>query len=301
MRSPWLQTGLLLIAGAACAGPERAPFPADAFAHAAPSLAPDRQPRGPAPVRVHADGRLEFAGEASELPALLRDLERNLAEHGARAAWEAWLPAIDEALQDDQPRLELLRAGIAAERHLDELRATDAALAAALEPQIAARIAALHDALYEPPPAGDSGTYSVEEHLHFEAPVDPVVVSSAFGPRTDPFDGTRRWHFGLDLQAKQGTPVVAAAAGRVLSAGWAGGHGQRVEIDHGDGVITGYSHLSAVLVERGARVPAGQPVGLVGSTGRATGPHLHFELWRDGEAEDPLRFLDVRALEVSAR
>ncbi len=294
---------LVALACGSCASRARAPFPADAFTtpRVPPPVQADPAPSaGPHAVRVHADGRIEFAGEASTLPALLHRFERDLAEGDVRTGWDAWLAALGDALQAEHPRLELLRAGLSTERHLGELRKDDPALAHTLEPQITERLVALHEALFEPPPAGESGTYNAAP-LRFAAPVDPLVISSLFGPRRDPFDGKQRYHFGLDLQADTGTPVVAAAAGRVINAGWAGGHGQRVEIDHGDGVITGYSHLSAILVERGVVIPEGQLVGLVGSTGRSTGPHLHFELWRDGEAEDPLAYIEARTVRISSR
>jgi murein DD-endopeptidase MepM/ murein hydrolase activator NlpD len=129
--------------------------------------------------------------------------------------------------------------------------------------------------------------------------VAPAVVTSFFGPRLDPLDGRPRYHLGLDLQAREGQDVTAAADGVVVSAGWAGGHGNRVEVLHESGVVTGYSHLSSIVVQRGERVARGQAVGLAGHTGRVTGPHLHFEVWRDGEPQDPLDLLpDAASVEV---
>jgi murein DD-endopeptidase MepM/ murein hydrolase activator NlpD len=131
-----------------------------------------------------------------------------------------------------------------------------------------------------------------------ELPVRPGVVTSFFGLREDPFDGRERYHLGLDLEAEPGQVVLAARGGRVLSAGWAGGHGLRVEVAHGGDLVTSYSHLSEVLVEPGQDVAAGQVLARAGSTGRSTGPHLHFEVWREGEPEDPLELLSDAALEV---
>lgn len=111
--------------------------------------------------------------------------------------------------------------------------------------------------------------------------------SSRFGVRVDPIDHTRKGHAGLDIAAPQGAPVVAAAAGRVERAGPAGTYGNLVVVRHPDGSETRYAHLSAIGVRVGDEVAAGAPLGQVGSTGRSTGPHLHFEVRRDGRPVDP--------------
>lgn len=116
-------------------------------------------------------------------------------------------------------------------------------------------------------------------------------LSSTFGSRTDPILGTPAFHAGLDFRAGIGTPVHATAAGKVVKAGWNGGYGQMVEIDHGNGLSTRYAHLSDILVAEGQSVSAGTVVGKAGSTGRSTGPHLHYEVRRRGDAVDPLTFL----------
>lgn len=120
-------------------------------------------------------------------------------------------------------------------------------------------------------------------------PARPVdgVVSSAFGVRTDPIDGERHHHHGIDVAAPAGAPVRAAGAGRVVKAGEEGGYGNVVIIDHGRGLETRYAHLGTIDVKPGDRVEAGAGVGTVGVTGRTTGPHLHFEVRRDGEPVDP--------------
>lgn len=112
-------------------------------------------------------------------------------------------------------------------------------------------------------------------------------LSSAFGSRADPIDGHRSEHQGVDLAAAIGTPVVAAGPGVVVSAGDSGGYGQRVVVDHGDGLETRYAHLARIDVKPGDRLNAGQRLGEVGSTGRTTGPHLHFEVRRQDRAIDP--------------
>ncbi|MBD2176082.1 M23 family metallopeptidase [Pseudanabaena sp. FACHB-1998] len=110
--------------------------------------------------------------------------------------------------------------------------------------------------------------------------ISPSIVSSIFGSRVHPVTGQVRFHQGTDLAAAEGTPVVAAFSGRVEIAGWLGGYGLIVVISHGDTHETRYAHLSEVLVKAGEEVKQGTVIGLVGSTGLATGPHLHFELWR---------------------
>ena len=118
-----------------------------------------------------------------------------------------------------------------------------------------------------------------------------VELSSGFGVRSDPFTRSPAMHTGLDLQAESGEPVRATANGTVTAAGWSGGYGKVVDIDHGHGFSTRYGHLSAISVQVGQSVKSGQIVGKVGSTGRSTGPHLHYETRVAGEAVDPQKFL----------
>jgi len=120
---------------------------------------------------------------------------------------------------------------------------------------------------------------------------DQGAISSEFGSRRDPMSGDHRHHSGLDVAAPEGTPILAAASGRVTHAGPMGSYGQLVEINHGDGIVTRYAHQSAISVAVGQEIAAGEPVGAVGSTGKSTGPHLHLEVRRDGVAVDPLDFL----------
>jgi len=118
-----------------------------------------------------------------------------------------------------------------------------------------------------------------------------LEMTSGFGMRADPFLRAPAMHTGLDFRADAGEPVRATAAGIVTNASWSGGYGRMVEIDHGNGLSTRYGHLSAIDVEVGQSVKIGQIVGRVGSTGRSTGPHLHYETRVDGEAVDPQKFL----------
>jgi murein DD-endopeptidase MepM/ murein hydrolase activator NlpD len=118
-----------------------------------------------------------------------------------------------------------------------------------------------------------------------------VPVSSHYGTRRDPFTGRLARHTGLDIPARHGTPILASGGGRVVSAGSKGAYGQTVVIDHGDGLATLYGHASKLLVRPGEVVMPQQKIALVGSTGRSTGPHLHFEVIRDGNRVEPRQYL----------
>ena len=119
----------------------------------------------------------------------------------------------------------------------------------------------------------------------------PVEVTSTFGARLDPFLGRPAMHTGIDLHETLGDKVTATAAGTVTVAGFEGGYGNMVEIDHGDGLTTRYAHLASISVSVHQRVRSGDLVGHVGMTGRTTGPHLHYETRVDGEPVNPARFL----------
>jgi murein DD-endopeptidase MepM/ murein hydrolase activator NlpD len=121
--------------------------------------------------------------------------------------------------------------------------------------------------------------------------VGEVEFTSGFGVRSDPFLGRPAMHTGLDFRAATGDPIRATANGRVTSAAYAGGYGRMVEIDHGNGLSTRYGHMSEIHVKVGDSIKIGQVIGAVGSTGRSTGPHLHYETRIDGEAVDPQKFL----------
>jgi murein DD-endopeptidase MepM/ murein hydrolase activator NlpD len=116
-------------------------------------------------------------------------------------------------------------------------------------------------------------------------------LSSGFGRRGDPFRRAAAMHYGVDIPGRMGTPVLASAPGVVRFAGAAGGYGEMVEIDHDGALATRYAHLSRILVRPGTRVEQGQLVALMGSTGRSTGSHLHFEVRVGGRAVDPLAYL----------
>jgi murein DD-endopeptidase MepM/ murein hydrolase activator NlpD len=126
-------------------------------------------------------------------------------------------------------------------------------------------------------------------------------TTSGFGMRMDPFLRSPAMHTGLDFRGDTGDPVHATANGTVTHAGWSGGYGRMVEVDHGNGLATRYGHLSRIDVEVGQTVRIGHTVGRVGSTGRSTGPHLHYETRVDGDAVDPQKFLRAAGRLAAAR
>ena len=119
--------------------------------------------------------------------------------------------------------------------------------------------------------------------------------SSNFGYRIDPFTGQQSMHEGIDFPADAGTPIVATASGKVIYAEWHPAYGKMIEIDHGNGLVSRYAHTSAMYAKEGDLVVRGQKVAAVGSTGRSTGPHLHFEVRLNGVPQNPARFLQAQA------
>ncbi|MCB1960301.1 MAG: M23 family metallopeptidase [Rhodocyclaceae bacterium] len=130
-------------------------------------------------------------------------------------------------------------------------------------------------------------------HMLFPSrePVKDARRSSRFGNRFDPFNGRKAFHSGLDFSAPYGTPIYAAAGGKVTLAGWHREYGNKVEIDHGNGVVSRYAHASKLFVKTGDVVSPGQRIANVGSTGRSTGPHLHFEILESGHFVNPSHYL----------
>jgi murein DD-endopeptidase MepM/ murein hydrolase activator NlpD len=130
-------------------------------------------------------------------------------------------------------------------------------------------------------PSGKGATVGL-----LQRPVSGAITSS-FGYRLHPLLGYTRMHKGADFRAAHGTPILAAADGQVTGAGWAGGYGQQVRISHARGMMTSYSHMSAITALPGQTVRQSQVIGYVGSTGMSTGPHLHYELHLNGTPVDP--------------
>ena len=129
--------------------------------------------------------------------------------------------------------------------------------------------------------------------LPLSAPLDQYRIGSGFGRRSDPLNGQRAMHTGLDFNAPVKTPVLSTAPGRVVFAGWHREYGRLVEIDHGFGIRTRYAHLSEISVAQGQEVANRARIGLLGSSGRSTGPHLHYEILADGKPMNPINFLEA--------
>jgi murein DD-endopeptidase MepM/ murein hydrolase activator NlpD len=124
-------------------------------------------------------------------------------------------------------------------------------------------------------------------------PVENVNFTSNFGYRIDPFTGQQSFHEGIDFAVEAGTPINAAASGKVITSEVHPAYGKTIEIDHGNGIVTRYAHASELLANEGDLVVRGQRIARVGSTGRSTGPHLHFEVRLNGAPQNPARFLAV--------
>lgn len=133
------------------------------------------------------------------------------------------------------------------------------------------------------------------------APVSGGHLSSGFGMRRHPILGYTRMHAGIDFAAPYGSPIYAVTDGTVEYAGWHGGHGRYVKIRHGGGIATGYAHMSRIVAQPGSHVSRGQVIGYVGSTGLSTGPHLHYELYRNGSVVNPLSVSFTASAQLSGR
>lgn len=129
-----------------------------------------------------------------------------------------------------------------------------------------------------------------------ESPLSDIIAVSNFGTRIDPFTGRQAGHEGIDFIAPTGTPILAAAAGVVVDAKWHPGYGNMIEVEHNNKTTTRYAHASKLLVKPGDIVRLGETIALVGSTGRSTGPHLHFEVRVNGIAQNPNKFLEKHGL-----
>jgi murein DD-endopeptidase MepM/ murein hydrolase activator NlpD len=268
--------------------------PTPPVATPAPEAIPSEFPVGPAIDAV----LLRFAAEARDRRA------RHPAGAGfpaeAAGAWQALAVDLDAYLAralPQTPLLELVRARVTVEAEWDyDVRRFGPAPAPlrALVGERAARFGRRVDTAR----ALGMGLFARTTPPRLQWPIADAGISSLFGMRRHPLDGTRRMHHGVDFASGRGRVVSAAGQGFVVRAGWMGGYGLVVEVRHPGDLTTRYGHLSALLCAPGDAVEAGQPLGLVGRTGRATGPHLHFEVWRGGEPADPLPFLDGTRVEA---
>jgi murein DD-endopeptidase MepM/ murein hydrolase activator NlpD len=247
---------------------------------------PDGPPIDGELVRFAADARTRRA----RLPAGVFPAD-------AGDAWTLLLADLDAYLGRPLPQtplLELVRARVTVEAEWDYDGRRFGAAPPSLAGAVAARLRRLGTRIDAARALG-FGLLAQQPPARLRWPVEAAGLSSPFGLRLDPLTGARRQHAGIDLAAERGTVVSAATGGYVVRAGFTGGYGLLVELRHPGGVTTRYGHLSAILCAPGDAVDPGQPLGLVGKTGRATGPHLHFEVWRGGVAEDPLSWLGLGA------
>ncbi len=272
-------------------GPPRPPVKVPA-----PRVRPTETPSGP-PI----DGTLlRFSAEARARRAHPPDGQGFPAE--AATAWRDLALELDRYLARSLPQtplLELVRARVTLEAELEWDRRHYGSLPEDLGGLVGERLARLERRIAASRMLGSRMIAArAPQALHW--PLDSAIISSLFGLRPHPLDGIRKMHRGIDLAADQGRVVGAAARGFVVHAGWSPGYGLMVEVRHPGDLTTRYSHLSRVLCSPGDAVEPGQGIGLVGATGRATGPHLHFEVWKGGRARDPLAVLGRKALEGAA-
>jgi murein DD-endopeptidase MepM/ murein hydrolase activator NlpD len=254
---------------------------------AAPEEVPTEPPDGP-PIDPTL---LRFAAEART--RRLRAAPGRGFPPEAEVAWRALVEQLDDYLARSLPQtplLELVRSSVTVEAEWDfdqrrygpppaDLARLVVARAGRLSTRMATSRAIGHTMFASRPPG------------RLRWPIENAGLSSGFGLRDHPLNGTRQLHAGIDLAAERGRVVSVATRGYVVRAGWAGGYGLLVEVRHPGDLTSRYGHLSALLCAPGDSLEAGAPVGLIGQTGLATGPHLHFEVWEGGQPRDPLAFI----------
>lgn len=208
-----------------------------------------------------------------------------------RQAWKELLEVTAAFLSrpvEETSSFDVVRARVALEAELEMDARAYGAFPAELADRATEQVSLLAARMVE---VRRAGVRTAHRKMLLDWPVEPVVVTSLFGRRLHPVLKVYRTHQGIDLKASPGQLVSASAGGVVAFSGWNGGHGWHVEVRHPGGLVTKYSHLSQLLVEAGDSVERGSPVGLAGDSGRATGVHVHFELFRDGMPSDPLETL----------
>lgn len=240
--------------------------------------------------------------------ALQRFLNERVEARHAEKTSAVWASAWDDALYavssacEEAPRASdlgaFVRARVTFEVELEKDKERGVLLPNDVDKRLSAVLGAVDESVGELRAANAPGTMAPSPRLGdgelvIHAPLFPLVINSPFGVREDPFTHQKRYHNGVDLDGRLGDPVMAAAAGLVVYAGLQGGYGKQVVLDHGDGVRTHYSHLSKILVEPGQTVAEGDAIALVGSTGRSTGPHLHFAVTNGEDFLDPTAVLDI--------
>lgn len=268
-------SALVLVGGGVAVGRwSAAPAPAVAAA-ARPADAADSKPHAALPFALEQLGAL--SGRLFKLESQARQLSERLGARAPTATAAASAAASKKAADQPGSGGPMLPPRSEAELGLEALEARYA--------EIEQQLALVADA-------------SAQRHLESmrlptRLPIADAELTSTFGNREDPLTGRRAFHAGVDFGAAVGTAIRAAAGGRVVYAGYHSDFGYMVEIEHGNGLTTRYAHASKLYVKQDAVVTPGEVIAAVGTTGRSTGPHLHFEVLRRGEHTDPRRYLGV--------
>lgn len=282
------RSGLLLVCLAGCATAPAPKLSSDAAfgpTHHRAVVDPRASPRfEPALERFQAEAKAVRLSTPSGAPM----------PAGHATAWSELLDEVDALLARPAKQtspLELAKARLALETELSSDQGAFGDVPAALAERIPAttrRLTLTLTRLAAKPkrPANPAA---------FRWPVQPVVLTSPWGTRVHPLHGEVRFHAGVDLLAELSQPVRAAASGTIVFAGWNGAHGKQVEVQHDGHLSTRYSHLQTLLIPPGTQVKQGDIIGLAGETGLVTGPHLHFELVKDGDSVDPEELMPAPA------
>lgn len=231
--------------------------------------------------------RQVYEHDRQQLALLQRDRHRLAQQERHIKTQQRYIAALRQQLQKQQ---DIYAREVASQRQLVQRLRSDRRALESVEAQLVRDSLVIQQLLSQrlgylpqgPPPLLRNGRLAYP----IRAP-----ITSPFGWRIHPILGTRRFHTGTDFGADFGAPIYAAHSGTVILAGWLGGYGQTVIIDHGSGLTTLYAHAQRLLVREGQTVHQGQPIAEVGSTGLSTGPHLHFEVRVNGEPTDPLAYL----------
>ena len=265
-------------------------------------------------VELYKYGRLDQAEAILDASSFEDAVLQNKYNESVRQRNDADARAIASAVQDlEETRAELDKARQEAEARRDQLRVEQSRLEDALQEQQQLQLALqreieTHQKILAGIEADKAKLERALDELENQSrrvaglvlsrgsgsgkliwPATGPVVSG-FGMRVHPVLGYARMHTGVDIGAPMGAPVSSAASGIVAYAGWSGGNGNLIVVDHGDGLATAYAHLSSIEVSQGQSVSQGQEIGKVGSTGLSTGPHLHFEVRVNGQPVDPMQY-----------
>lgn len=214
-------------------------------------------------------------------------------------AWATLLDEVDRFLQLPKSKTSVLDA-VRTRLHLETELDSDRQLFGDIPPDLAERVPLALRRLSAKVTAMTVKQRRVNPAT-FRWPTEPFIVTSGWGSRLHPIHNEYRFHSGVDLAAELAQPVYAAETGTVVFSGWNGAHGKQVELQHDEHFATRYSHLQTLMVGPGAVVKKGQLVGLAGQTGQATGPHVHFELRRDGESIDPEELIPEPSQQLLSR